>query len=445
MAVMAMFTKETAITLPLVIVLYEFSFFKTKRSFNWRFAVPFVVMVLIIPLTMLFTETRPVRLQELSREPGISSLHYFLTQLRVMATYIRLVFLPFHQSLDYDYPIFKSIFEFPVFFSFLFLITILYFAQRLLAKYRVLSFSIFWFFLTLVPESSVVPIKDVIFEHRLYLPLVGYSMFLVCSMYYLWGTKHFKTMIKALLVVIVGYSVLTYQRNEVWDNEMTLWNDTLQKFPHAARPYNGLGIVYNNQGQLTQALFNFNKAIDIDPHFAEAYNNRGNVYSQQGRLSQALSDFNKTLEIDPNSVDAYNNRGNVYSRQGHFTQALSDFNKAIAINPGLAWGYYNRAICYVKQGDVDRALADYNTVIAIDPNIAEAYNNRGIIYAESGRLTQALSDYNRAIGLNPYSAEAYNDRGNLYKQQGDVTKALADYNKVLAINPNFANEKNSFR
>ena len=95
-----------------------------------------------------------------------------------MVTYIRLLFLPFNQNLDYDYPVFKNIFELPVLISFLFLIAVLFFAKRLFLKYRLVSFSIFWFFLTLLPESSFLPIKDVIFEHRLYLPLVGYSIIL---------------------------------------------------------------------------------------------------------------------------------------------------------------------------------------------------------------------------------------------------------------------------
>ena len=157
--------------------------------------VPFLLTLLIIPLTMLFTES--VISQEIQRimrqgPAGISPMHYFLTQFRVMVTYIRLVFLPLNQNLDYDYPVFKSIFEFPVLISFIFLATILFFAKRLFSKYRLISFSIFWFFLTLLPESSFLPIKDVIFEHRLYLPLVGYSIFLVSGVYYLFGKNTIK-------------------------------------------------------------------------------------------------------------------------------------------------------------------------------------------------------------------------------------------------------------
>ena len=120
-------------------------------------------------------------------------LHYFLTEFRVMFTYIRLAFLPINQNLDYDYPIYKNIFEFPVLSSILFLIAVLYCAKRLFPKYRLLSFSIIWFFVTLLPESGSYALGDVIVEHRLYLPLAGYSLFLVSSMCYLGGKNRIKT------------------------------------------------------------------------------------------------------------------------------------------------------------------------------------------------------------------------------------------------------------
>ena len=151
--------------------------------------IPFLLTLFIIPVTMLFTHNQSIDSHEMHSaiegSADISSMHYLLTQFRVMVTYIRLLFLPLNQNLDYDYPISKSLFELPALISFLFLITILFFAKRLFSKYRLVSFSIFWFFLTLLPESSLFPIKDVIFEHRLYLPLVGYSMFLVSGVYYL--------------------------------------------------------------------------------------------------------------------------------------------------------------------------------------------------------------------------------------------------------------------
>jgi hypothetical protein len=213
MAIMAMFTKENTITLPLMILLYEVSFFEVKKIFNWKRITPFLLTLFIIPATMLlFKNDRFQEIQGVIKGPGgISPIHYLLTQFRVMITYIRLVFIPLNQNLDYDYPILKNFFDLQVLISFVSLTAILFWAKQLFAKYRLLSFSIFWFFLTLLPESSILPLKDVIFEHRLYLPMAGASMFLVSGIYYLLGKNDLKTMIKLLVILIASYSILAYQ------------------------------------------------------------------------------------------------------------------------------------------------------------------------------------------------------------------------------------------
>ena len=127
---------------------------------------------------------------------GISPMHYLLTQFRVMVTYIRLVFLPLNQNLDYDYPISKSIFELPTLISFLFLISILFFAKRLFSKYRLVSFSIFWFFLTLLPESSLFPLKDVFLN-------TGF-------IYHWWGIVCFWSV---ACIIFSGIRTLMYSKN----------------------------------------------------------------------------------------------------------------------------------------------------------------------------------------------------------------------------------------
>src|SRR5208283_1905333 len=151
----AMFTKEIAVTLPLMILLYEYSFLRplykddpAARFYNGKYLIPFLLTLFIIPLTMLLSHS--IKAQELigivpEGPSDMSSRHYLFTQFRVLVTYIRLVFLPLNQNLDYDYPISKSIFALPTLFSLLFLITVLFSAKRLFSKYRLVSFSIFWF------------------------------------------------------------------------------------------------------------------------------------------------------------------------------------------------------------------------------------------------------------------------------------------------------------
>ena len=201
-AILAMFTKENAFTLPFMVLIYDYFFFKTDKGLSWELLLPFLLTLLIIPLTLLLGQSQQFQEHHgILRTPAgiITPLHYFLTQIRAMFTYIRLVFLPLGQNLDYDYPLYTSIFQWPVYVSFLCLIVIFYWTKRLFLNYRLLTFAICWFFLTLtVPESSFWAMGDLLLEHRLYLPLVGYSLFLVSGLYYLLGKSNLKAMILIL-------------------------------------------------------------------------------------------------------------------------------------------------------------------------------------------------------------------------------------------------------
>jgi hypothetical protein len=178
-------TKEIAFTLPLAIALYEFLFLRDSIKRRLLYLAPLLLTMLIIPLSILDAD-RPIgefigEAGEAARvESGVSRLDYLLTESRVVVTYIRLLLLPINQNIDYDFPFYNSFFDPKVFLSFLLLVSIVGLGAFLLRcsrssepALRAVSFGIFWFFITLSVESSLIPIQDVIFEHRLYLPSVG--------------------------------------------------------------------------------------------------------------------------------------------------------------------------------------------------------------------------------------------------------------------------------
>jgi protein O-mannosyl-transferase len=443
-AVITMFTKEIAITLPLIICLYEFSFFKTTKSFKYKQLIPFLVTLVIIPLTMLVTKSTNFTTMWRDNQETlvIPPWHYLLTKFMVLATYIRLAFLPFNQNLDYDLPIVQTLFGLPILFGLFFLILSIVIAFRLFRSYRLISFGILFFFLTLSFEWSIIPIPEVFYEHRLYLSMAGFSIFLVTSLYYLLSNKHPKAMLTILITLVAVYSALTYTRNNVWKDDLTLWNDTIRKSPYKARPYHNRGLAYQNQGNLDQALLDFNKAIAINPKEADFYNNRGTVYQDLGNFDQAILDLNKAIEINPNDSGFYNNRGLTYYRhQGNFEKAILDFNKALEVNPNDANAYDNRGIAYHYQGKLDQALLDFNKSIEINPGYVDAYNNRGNVYQDQGKLDQAILDYNKAMQINPNYAMAYNNRGVIYYFLREYDKAWVDVHKAqrlgCAVNPEF--------
>ena len=437
-AILAMKTKEIAFTLPVVIALYEFMFFDGKIKKRVLYLIPLILTMLIIPLSMIGT-VKPVgdaigELREASQETSeIPRWSYLFTQFRVIVTYIRLLFFPTNQNLDYDYPVYHSFLNPNVFLSFLFLLLIFSFAIYLLSRLhhathnlhnsnsepqmlsistrytlratRLIAFSIFWFFIALSVESSIIPIKDVIFEHRLYLPSVGVfiaittSMFILANKFKSRCQKIDKAVISLLAVIVLVFIGITCARNIMWQDGVTLWEDVVRKSPKKARSYCNLAVAYNNKRLFDKVIENYTMAITINPNYAGAYNNRGNTYVNKGLYDKAIEDFTIAISITPNFAEAYNNRGIVYFNVAQYDRAIEDYTKAIAMNPNFAEAYNNRGNAHDEKGQSDKAIEDYNQAIAINPDYADAYFNRGLVYSRLDKSDNAMSDFQKACDM----------------------------------------------
>ena len=434
-ALLAMFTKENTLTLPLIILLCEFFFFEKRR---YVYAGAFLLLLPIVPILFVLSKSGISKDVESLMTTTYPEFYYFLTQIRIMMTYIRLSFIPINQNLEYDYPLTKSLLDLPFLASLLVLVIILIAAFKLFKRYRIISFSIFWFFITILPESSLIHVKkDFIFEHWLYLPLAGYSLFLASTTYQLLGKKSFKSMTALLLVIVMAYSALAYARNLLWKDEFTLWTDTVRKSPQKPRPYLILGEAYDAMGEHDQAISNYNKAIRLVPDNAYPYNFRGIAYAAKGDYDRAILDYDRAIGFDPKFAGAYNNRGVSYAAKGDYDRAISDYDKAIQLNPVYAETYDNRGALYLHKGNYDQAISDFTKAIQINRNDLEAYQARASIYTKTGKYDKAISDYDKVIQVNPDFEKAYYNRGTAYGYKGLYDQAISDFTHVISIKPDY--------
>lgn len=190
-SVLAMGSKEWAVTLPAVIFLYDYLILsegniRTALS-RWK---AYIVLVLswgiLLRTVSLFSESSSVGFNistPSSSGTALTAWTYLLTSFNVIWTYARLLFLPINQNIDYDYPIAKTLLEFPTLLSFLGHLAIAGGAYWLFWKkgWVLVPFGVAWFYITLSPVQSFVPLTDVIFEHRLYLPSIGFFLVLVIT------------------------------------------------------------------------------------------------------------------------------------------------------------------------------------------------------------------------------------------------------------------------
>ncbi len=469
----AMFTKEICFTLPVMIVMVDLLTFPGKK---WRGRIlcylPFLVSLSFIPL--LLVATKNFNLGELGRvaEPAgaISPWHYLCTQFRVLVTYLRLLILPINQNLDYQYTLFRSFFHVPVVASFILLLLVA--LGGIFAWWRgnrLAGLAVLWFFLTLSVESSFIPISDLIFEHRLYLPLAGYAMAFASGFYWCQreGSRRLANLTLFLLMIL--YSSLTLQRNFLWADDLKLWLDTAARSPNKARVLNNLGAVYNNRRQYQQAVQVLSRGLFFAPRFYPLYLNRGRALMELGDTRAALSDFlsglalqpeagdihlniavlyaqlgdyqkalyhhQRSIELLPDSATAYNNRASTYTRMGYYDLAIADCEKALSLNPKLAEACFNLASAWEEKGDRERAVRYYTRAIEVKPDYFDAYTNRGTTYRFLGQTEKALADYSRAISLKPDNPGAYNNRGNIYLERREYQRAIQDYNQTLNLQP----------
>jgi protein O-mannosyl-transferase len=340
-AVIAMKSKENAFTLPLAIALFEFLFFTGKIKTRALQLVPFMLTLLIIPLSLIGGEGAAH--VNIHLDKAAHSDVYFFTQLRVLVMYLRLLFFPAQQSVLYDIVPSQSFFELKVILSFFFLLGIFCLGLLLLVRsrtgrpeLRIIAFGIFWFFLTHAVESSFIPLLF-LQEYRMYLPSVGLFMSISMGVFLLFQKSRVPRSVALAVVIAIPLilTVVTYARNTVWQTRLGLWQDIIRKAPHNPYANFNLGVAYTEKGLIEDAKMYYEKAIALKPNYARAYNNLGCYYGQQGNHDKAIALLNLSLEQEPNLAMAHYNLGLAYLLKRQPDQAEDQFRRALKLNPSL--------------------------------------------------------------------------------------------------------------
>jgi tetratricopeptide (TPR) repeat protein len=374
--------------------------------------------MLIIPLSLLdikgsvTTIAQDIDLH--SRETvDISRADYLATEFRVIVTYLRLLILPANQSLDYNYPVYHSFLDLHVFLSLLFLLLVfglgVYFlyisrikspgVQNSSAILRLISFGIFWFFITLSVESSIIPIRDVIVEHRLYLPSIGFFIAAVSLIEYL--LPYIKVKAALMVIILVLLSIGTYSRNVIWKDPQTLWMDVIAKAPNNSRAYNNLGVVFKKEGEFDKAIEQFEKSLEANRHYTASYFNLGDVQYRIGKYESAIAYLKKALAEKPDfqlHLDILNKLGRTYSAMGQIDKSTETFEGAVKLFPSSVVLLNNLGVQYIKNNQIDSAIQVLEKAIMIKEK-AYLYSNLASAYAKKGDEEKSRLMSQRALEL----------------------------------------------
>jgi tetratricopeptide (TPR) repeat protein len=438
--ILALGCKQTAATLPFFVILYEWYFFQDlshewlKRNLKYFLG----ISILFFIVAFLYLGVNPLdRIQSITdyANKEFTFSERVMTQFRVVIYYLSLLFYP-HPSrlrLDYNFPLSHSLIN-PVttLISLCAIIGLIVLAFYLAKKDRLISFCIFWFFGNLIIESTVIPLA-IIYEHRTYLP----SMF-VCLLVVILAFRYIRqkwVVVGLMCAVILVFSILTYQRNMVWKDAVSLWSDNVKKSPNKARPRKNLADALFKQGNLEKSIFHFREALKMDPEDEKTHLLLGKALNGLGSIDEAIRHYSEALRIKPDYPEALVQLGNALESQGNNDEAIRHYHEALRIKPDYVGALNNLGVAMMRRGRPEEAVHFFSKVVRINPEFAEAYNNIGYILAQQGRTDEAIRNYEKALSIEPDFVQALNNLAVAYTGKGKYDKAISLFKKIISLRP----------
>ena len=410
----AMLTKEFTISLPFVLVGLEFFLPGKEKIVRRRLLrlLPFLVALLLIPLlawlyrgNSYYNDSGQLQwfqeagvINQLSPSPGQvqSPRTYLLTQSRVLLTYLRLVAFPARLRLEYDYPNFFSLFTNSVILSLSIIAALILLSWRIKEKKLMVSIGFAWFIITLLPESSLIPIRDVAVEHRLYLPLFG-----IVLAYTSLGSRRRPAWLISTILIIIFFSTLTFRRNLIWRDPITLWEDNVVKAEGKARLHGNLGKAY----------------LDI----AQGYHREGQPEEASPYFDKAKKEFKEVIRLDPTFTSAYNNLAVIcIDQKKDYAEAIHYLQASLSMFPDYPAGYLNLGVILLNSRQIQPAIKNFRKVLELDPKNLLAHYNLGACYLNLNKPEQAEKYLRRGLDYWPNEPKFYDLLELIYRRRGET-------------------------
>jgi len=366
---LAILSKESALTLPLILLGYKIFFFDRLKT-GWLkanlWAISLVLIFYIIGALFLFRSEMILRFMEEYENRYFTVWDRFYTEPKVLLWYALLIVFPFPQflSFQHDFAIHGSLFS-PVStaFYFILLMGIAGLAIWKPRKWRWFSFAVFWYFSCVLIEALPLPI-DLAQEHRLYLACLGLIAPGICSL--LLSRKTAKTALPLVLIIIVLFSFFTFERNQVWASKISLWRDTVKKAPGTSRGWLNYCYYLAESGQCDAGIRACRMTLKFDPESEKARNSLGICYYETGKPELAEEQFILAVQANSKELWALFNLGNLYSLRGDYTNALKWYKMAEQRAPENPQAHYFLALTYRSLGNLDGFERELRNAILLD-------------------------------------------------------------------------------
>lgn len=432
--------KETIATAPVALLLYDATFVepgglagalrRRKPLYGVLACVAVALSIpLIVPQLLAERTTMGFRLHD------FGPLEYARSQPGVLLHYLRLCVWPHPLVFDYGWPIAKELGDWLP--QTLVVAAILCVTGVLVARRSWIGFASAWFFVILLPTSSLVPIKDLAFEHRVYLSLAGVVVPVVVGAWWLCGRllPAARFLPHALCAALVlALAATTVRRNRDYRSPAVLWQTVVERAPGNARGYSNLATALKDEGRGDQTIALLNKAIELDPAYHSAYHKLGNAYLLRGELATATDDFRRSIALYDCSSYRYGLACALLA-QGAFAEAEAEYRKALAFEPEDAGSHLGLGNALAQLERKDEAALEYREALRLDPRLQSAHTNLAVILEAQGNPAEALEHHLAALALPPGTFQEQFNLGKCLVLLGRNAEALEAFRAAMRLAP----------
>jgi len=396
--------------------------------------------------------------------PGGSSLfHYVLTQPWVALHYLCMFLLPIRLSADSDWTAVGSALDPRVFAGLIFLAAMLFLAERASRKEetRPIAYGVLWFFVALVP-TSVVPLAEVMNDHRMHFALPGLAMALACGLGLLAPRLAVRPALRtaalgSISLLLLAAAAGTWRRNQVWRTDETLWKDVTEKSPGNARGWMNYGLARLSRGDQKGAEEAYARGLKLAPDYGYLHVNMGILKSSMGDPAGAERHFRRGLELMPAAPSLHFYYARWLDQAGRSEEAIAQLRQAIALSPGelaahdLLMRILERLGRWVELEQAAKATLAAGskdaTALAMLRR-AQGHISDGLLldsvrlYREQ-KYEEMLRICDAAIARQPGSAEAWNNRCSALNALHRFAEGAAACDKALRLKPDFQRARNN--
>lgn len=457
----ALLSKETAIILPILFVVYIY-LFKKEIIFN-KTNLTLYTSWLIAIIIWYYLKTKAVLLTNTNTDVSISNFIYNLQQIPDIIS--RFIF-PFQNQVLPTYNIFSTILGIVIL---IILLAVIFIKKTY--KNKLMIYGFLWFVLLLIPGMFVRLLnKPDYFDYldcRIYLPIIG----LIIALIELLPKKILniknKIVIGIVSIIFLILSIITVLHNNYYCNPEVFWLKAIKDNPTKARFYNMLGLFYKDNGNLEKAEIAFTKSIKINPSDADYYSKLGLIYMQKNEYTKAIEIFIKGRNINKYAIEnninlavALNNTHkyddaiivlqdaltngehkesvlknlcNSYTYLNKFDTAYIYANQLFQLgnNKGIVDVLMQEGMYYYRNKNFDKAIHIIKKIFQYDPNNANAFNNLGALYMLSGNYKESEVSFNKSITINTNQTDPYSNLLRLYFYYIKDYKTAAKYATIL--------------